>query len=80
MSMQKRMLTRTVALFDQLPQMHLDVPATEEQKSKKDEGYKTPEYDSDCSNLDEVEYWERMSFLASTSYYKTAKTRQLLLW
>ena len=56
MSMQKRMLTRAVALFDQLPQMHLDVPATEERKSEKNEGYKTPEYDSECSDLDEVEY------------------------
>ncbi len=56
MAMQKRMLTRTVSLFGQWPHMHLYVPATDVQKSKRDEGYKTPEYDSECSDLDEAEY------------------------
>ena len=56
MSMQKRMHTRTVALFDELPQMHLYVPATDVENRKEDEGYKTPEYDSECYDLDEVEY------------------------
>ena len=50
------MHTRTVALFDELPQMHLYVPATDVENRKEDEGYKTPEYDSECSDLDEVEY------------------------
>ena len=80
MSMQKRMLTRTVALFDQLPQMHLYVPATDVRKSKR--GWRLQNTRVRFRML-----WFRWSrvlreneLLASTSYYKTANNRQLLLW
>ena len=53
MSMQKRMCTRAVSLW---PQMHLYVPATDMWKSKEDDSYDAPEYESQCSDLDEAEY------------------------
>ena len=74
MAMQKRMLTRTVSTFGQWPQMHLHVQATDVRKSKRG-------WILRCTRVRFRMLWfiwsrilkiSRMSFLASTSYYKTA--------
>ena len=56
MAMQKRMLTRTMSLFGQWPQMHLHVRLQTCGNRKEDDGHVAPEYDSECSDLDEAEY------------------------
>ena len=55
MSMQKRMFTRAVSLFGQWPQMHMCRLQTCGNR-KEDYSYDAPEYESECSDLDEAEY------------------------